>query len=108
MSYLEIEEREGTDGIVLDLRGDIIFGEANTTLRHGIRNRLKEGKTHITLNMEEVGYLDSSGIGELISALTAVSREGGTLVLLNPGERITRLLEISKLTEIFEIERSGS
>lgn len=108
MSQLEITEREGTDGVVLDLNGDIIFGEANTTLRWGIRDRLKEGKTNITLNLADVGYLDSSGIGELISALTAVGREGGRMVLLDPGERIFRLLEISKLTEIFEIELSGS
>ncbi|MCO6509831.1 MAG: STAS domain-containing protein [Aridibacter famidurans] len=106
MSHLTISEREDADGIVLDLSGDIIFGEANTVLRHGIRNRLKEGKTHITLNLQDVGYLDSSGIGELISALTAVNRERGNLVLLNPGARILRLLEISKLTEIFEIENS--
>ena len=106
MSNLNITERETPNGIVLDLSGDIIFGEANNALRWGIRNRLREGKTNITLNLEEVGYLDSSGIGELISALTAVNREGGSMVLLNPGERIMRLLEISKLTEIFEIEKS--
>jgi anti-sigma B factor antagonist len=104
MSHLNIEEREGIDGIVLDLSGDIIFGEANTALRNGIRNRLMDGKINITLNLKEVGYLDSSGIGELISALTAVSREGGRMVILNPGERVQRLFEISKLTEIFEVE----
>jgi anti-sigma B factor antagonist len=104
MSQLNISEREGVDGIVLDLKGDIIFGEANNALRNGIRNRLMDGETNITLNLKEVGYLDSSGIGELISALTAVSREGGKMILLNPGERIQRLLEISKLTEIFEVE----
>lgn len=104
MSHLNIEEREGVDGIVLDLSGDIIFGESNTTLRHGIRNRLKEGKTNLTLDLKDVGYLDSSGIGELISALTAVSRVGGHMILLNPGDRIQKLLEISKLTEIFDVQ----
>jgi len=106
MSQLTITEREGVGEVILDLNGDIIFGEANTALRNGIRNRLKDGKTNLTLNMREVGYLDSSGIGELISALTAVSREGGRMILLDPGERIMRLLEISKLTQIFEIEKS--
>jgi len=104
MSHLNIEEREGYNGVILDLSGDIIFGEANTTLRHGIRSILRDGRTNIFLNLSDVGYLDSSGIGELISALTAVSREGGRMVLMNPGERIQRLLEISKLTEIFEVE----
>ncbi len=104
MSQLIIEERESANGVVLDLSGDIIFGEANTTLRNGIRNRLRDGRTNISLNLTDVGYLDSSGIGELISALTAVSRVGGHMVLLNPGDRILRLLEISKLTEIFEVE----
>ena len=108
MSQLTITEREGVGEVILDLSGDIIFGEANTALRNGIRNRLKDGKINLTLNLKDVGYLDSSGIGELISALTAVSREGGRMILLNPGERIMRLLEISKLTQIFEIERLDS
>ncbi|REJ76159.1 MAG: anti-sigma factor antagonist [Acidobacteria bacterium] len=105
MSTLEIAERDNSEGTVLDLTGDIIFGEANTVLRTAIRNRLREGKSDIRLNLDHVGYLDSSGIGELISALTAVNREGGRLVLMNPGDRIMRLFEIAKLTEIFEIER---
>ena len=105
MSKLEISERNSGEGTVLDLTGDIIFGEANTVLRDAIRSRLREGKSDIRLDLDNVGYLDSAGIGELISALTAVNREGGRLVLMNPGDRIMRLFEISKLTEIFEIEK---
>lgn len=104
MSNLQISERESDGGVVLDLSGDIIFGEANTVLRNAIRNRLKEGEKQFTLDLTNVGYLDSSGTGELISALTAINREKGSLVLRNPGERILRVLEISKLTRIFKIE----
>ncbi|QQS40323.1 MAG: STAS domain-containing protein [Acidobacteriota bacterium] len=108
MSHLEINERQTEEGVVLDLTGDIIFGEANTVLRDAIRNRLRAGRSNITLNLDKVGYLDSAGMGELISALTAINRENGRLVLMNPGDRIMRLFEISKLTEIFEIESSES
>jgi anti-sigma B factor antagonist len=105
MKELVISERRADDAIILDLSGDLIFGEANAALRSTMRRLLREGNTNITLNLEEVLYLDSSGIGELISALTAMNREeNGRLKLLNPTERIQTLLQISKLMDVFEIE----
>ncbi len=109
MAKLIINKREADDAVILDLSGDITFGEGNITLRHEIRRLLEEGKKKIFLNLENVCYVDSSGIGELISALTAVKREdGGQLKLLNPTERIEALLEIANLTKIFDIYRNES
>ena len=104
MSHLTISERPDGDAVVLDLSGDIIFGQSNTVLRREVRRLIAEGKTKINLNLTNVFYLDSSGCGELISALIALNRVGGHLKLVNPGERIQELLGISKLTMIFDIE----
>ena len=105
MAELNITERRSGDTVILDLTGDVVFGESNTVLRSVIRDQIREGNPKLSLNLGGVGYLDSSGIGELISALTAVNREeGGQLRILNPTERIMQLFAISKLTEIFEID----
>ncbi len=105
MAHLVINERKLGDSTVLDLTGDVIFGESNTTLRSCVRRLLSEGHSKISINLREVGYLDSSGIGELISALTAVNRfEEGQLRILNPTERIQQLFDISKLTSVFDID----
>lgn len=101
---LNIEGKEDGRSIVLDLSGDLIFGECNTKLRSTLRDYLTKGYNDVSLDLADVEHLDSSGIGELISSLIAVSREGGELVLLNPPARVHQLLEISQLTDIFEIE----
>ncbi|MDH3494353.1 MAG: STAS domain-containing protein [Acidobacteriota bacterium] len=105
MADLNISKRKAGDTVILDLTGDVVFGESNTTLRSAIRSQIREGHPKLSLNMQGVEYLDSSGIGELISALTAVNREeGGQLRILNPTDRIMQLFAISKLTEIFDID----
>lgn len=109
MAELIIAEREFDDVVVLDLAGDITFGEGNITLRQAIRHHLANDRTRIWLNLENVCYVDSSGIGELISSLTAITRDaGGQLKLLNPSPRLMQLLEISKLLTIFDISRDES
>lgn len=109
MTNLIINERETDDAVILDLDGDITFGDGNLTLRREIRRLIGEGKTKIRLNLEKVFYVDSSGIGELISGLTAVHRvEGGELTLLNPTQRIQELLEIAHLTKVFDIYQDES
>ena len=104
MGELNISERIDGERVVLDLSGDIIFGQSNTALRAAIRKCISEDKTNLCLNMTDVMYLDSSGIGELISALTAVNRENGKLTLRNPSDRVQTLLEISRLMDIFDLE----
>jgi len=103
MNKLTIYERETGDVIILDLNGDVIYGEGNIQLRNAIRRLLGEDKKKIHLNFQSAGYVDSSGIGELISAFTAINREGGELKLLNLSARVKELLDICKLTSVFEI-----
>jgi anti-sigma B factor antagonist len=102
---LIISERKEGNSLILDLDGDLILGESNKKLRSSVRDSIEAGYKKIVIEMSDVQHLDSSGIGELISSLTAVSRSDGTLVLLNPTDRAHKLLAISQLTDIFEIKR---
>ncbi|MEJ7861982.1 MAG: STAS domain-containing protein [Pyrinomonadaceae bacterium] len=102
MAELKISERQIGDITIFDLDGDVIFGQGNAALRSAIRSVLNEGKKKILLNFSGVGFVDSSGIGELISGFTAVNREGGQLKLLNLTNRIKYLLEITKLLTVFD------
>ena len=105
MAHLIISERAADDAVILDLSGDLIFGEGTASLRSALRYLIRDGKTKIFLNLADVGYLDSSGIGELISALTAMNRiEDGQLKILNPTEKILHLFTISKLLTVFDID----
>jgi anti-sigma B factor antagonist len=106
MAELIISERKFQETAILDLRGDLIYGGANTVLRNAIRNLLAEGKKQIILNMENVGYVDSSGVGELISGFTAVSRKGGSFKLLNLSKRVHDLLAICKLLTVFDVSEN--
>lgn len=103
MIKLRIYERVAEDVTILDLDGDVTFGEGSAELRRAIRKLLGEGRKKIHLNFKSVVYIDSSGIGELISGLTAVNREGGELKLLNIPARVEELLTICKLLTVFEI-----
>ena len=103
MAQLKIFERQNEDIIVFELSGDITFGEGNIALRDAIRRVLSEDKNKITLDFRNVCYIDSSGIGELISGLTAVNREDGQLKLLNLSARAKDLLLICKLLPIFDV-----
>ena len=102
MAELNISERQAGDITIFDMNGDIIFGQGNVVLRSAIRRLLGEGKKKILLNFSGVGFVDSSGIGELVSGFTAVNREGGQLKLLNLTQRIQYLLVITKLLTVFD------
>lgn len=103
MARLNIFERQIGDFTVFDLSGDITFGEGNIALRNAIRSALGEGKKKFLLNFGSVGYVDSSGIGELVSGFIAINRESGQLRLSNLPQRIEELLTICKLLTIFDI-----
>ncbi len=104
MSELKITERQDEDVTILILHGNLVFGEANQELRESIRHLLIEGKRKIYLDMKGVAYVDSSGIGELISGFTAINRKNGEFKLLNLSPRILELLKICKLLAIFVTE----
>lgn len=102
MSDITINERQAGDVTILDLGGKITIGEGSVALRTAIRRLLGEGKTKLLLNLADVGYIDSSGIGELVSSFTAVKKEGGSLKMLNLTQKIQDLLAITKLLTVFD------
>src|SRR5947199_8991721 len=93
------------DGItILDLSGRITLGEGSVVLRDTIREVLGKGEKKILLNLGDVTYIDSSGIGELVSAFTAVRKEQGDLKLLNLTKKVHDLLQITKLYTVFDVK----
>ena len=108
MAGLKISVCDADGYAVFDLEGDVTFGEGSSALRAGIREMIREGRTRIILNFADVRYVDSSGIGELISGLTAVKREGGELKLVNVTDRLRHLLEITKLLGIFGLSEESA
>ena len=93
------------DGVtVVDMSGRITLGEGSVILRDTIRDLVGKGQKKILLNLGDVTYIDSSGIGELVSAFTAVRREGGELKLLNLTKKVHDLLQITKLYTVFDIK----
>ena len=89
---------------IVDLSGKITLGEGGVTLREEVRKLLDEGKKKIVLNLADVNYIDSSGLGELVSAYTAVKNGGGELKLLNLTSKVRDLLVITKLVTVFDVK----
>jgi len=98
---LSIREIDGVT--ILDLGDRITLGEESGRLRDAVREIVLKGSTKIIMNLGEVRYIDSSGLGELVSAFTAVKRAGGELKLLNVTKNINDLLVITKLVTVFDV-----
>jgi anti-sigma B factor antagonist len=93
------------DGVtILDLSGRITLGEGSVQLRDAVRDLLAKGSKLILLNLADVNYIDSSGIGELVSAYTTVRNQGGELKLLNLTKKVHDLLQITKLYTVFDVK----
>ena len=93
------------DGItIVDCSGRITLGEGSVILRDAVRDLLAKGQKKILLNLGEVTYIDSSGIGELVSAFTTVRNQGGDLKLLNLTKKVHDLLQITKLYTFFDVK----
>src|SRR5580765_609487 len=99
---MKIVERQVGDVVILDLHGKILIGEGDDALREAVTKLADSGKTKILLNLADVPYIDSAGLGEIVRTYTTVSRKGGSLKLLNLTKRITDLLSITKLLTVFE------
>ena len=89
---------------VVDLSGRITLGEGSVVLRDTVRDLIGQGEKRILLNLGEVTYIDSSGIGELVSAFTTVRNQGGELKLLNLTKKVHDLLQITKLYTVFDVK----
>ena len=100
---VKLNTRQVGDVNVIEVAGRITLGEGSSTLRESIRDRVAKGNKKILLNLAEVSYIDSSGIGELVSGFTTVTNQGGHLKLLNLTKRVNDLLQITKLYTVFEI-----
>ncbi len=97
------------DGVtILDCSGRITLGEGSVQLRDAVRDLLAKGSKNILLNLGEVTYIDSSGIGELVSAFTTVKNQGGELKLLNLTKKVHDLLQITKLYTVFDVKDDES
>ena len=105
---MQIEERVVSDVTILDLKGKITLGEGDEALREKINQLIGQNKKRILLNLAEVPYIDSAGLGEVVRTYTTVSRQGGKLKLVNLTKRITDLLSITKLLTVFEAFDSES
>jgi anti-sigma B factor antagonist len=101
---MKISSRQ-VDGVtVLDCSGRITLGEGSVTLRDTVSQLLSSGQKKILLNLGDVNYIDSSGIGELVSAFTTVRKQGGELKLLNLTKKVHDLLQITKLYTVFDVK----
>jgi anti-sigma B factor antagonist len=101
---MKISTRQ-VDGVtVVDCSGRITLGEGSVTLRDTVSQLLAKNQKKILLNLGEVNYIDSSGIGELVSAFTTVRKQGGDLKLLNLTKKVHDLLQITKLYTVFDVK----
>ena len=99
---MQIDQRAVGDVVVLDLKGRITMGEGDELLKDKVNSLVNKGHKKIVLNLAEVPYIDSAGLGEIVRTYTTVSRQGGSLKLLSLTKRITDLLSITKLLTVFE------
>lgn len=100
---LSIASRE-VDGVtVLDLSGRITLGEGSVQLREAIRDLISKGSKNILLNMSDVNYIDSSGLGELVSAFTTAKNQSASLKLLGLTKKVKDVLQLTKLYTVFDI-----
>lgn len=100
---VKISTRQVGDVTVVDVSGRITLGEGSSALRDVLRDLTAKGNKKILLNLSDVSYIDSSGIGELVSGFTSVSNQGGTLKLLGLTKRVKDLLQITKLYTVFDV-----
>ncbi|HXB68593.1 MAG TPA: STAS domain-containing protein [Candidatus Acidoferrales bacterium] len=98
-----MSSRQVGDVTVIDVAGRITLGEGSSALRDALRELVGKNQKKILLNLGEVSYIDSSGIGELVSGFTTVTNSGGSLKLLNLNKRVKDLLQITKLYTVFDV-----
>ena len=100
---VKLTTRKVGDVTVIDAAGRITLGEGASTFRDSIRDLANKGEKKILVNLGEVSYIDSSGIGEMVSGFTTVTNHGGQLKLLGLSKRVKDLLQITKLYTVFEV-----
>jgi anti-sigma B factor antagonist len=99
---MQIEERTVGEVTILDMKGKLVLGDGDTLLKDKLHSLVNQGRRQFILNLGDVPYMDSAGIGEVVRAHTTVSRAGGSLKLLNVTKRLHDLLVITKLLTVFD------
>ena len=100
---VKLTTRQVGDVTVIDANGRITLGEGSSTFRDTIKDLTARGNKKLLVNLGDVSYIDSSGIGEMVSGFTSVANQGGELKLLNLNKRVKDLLQITKLYTVFEV-----
>src|ERR1700739_1987905 len=103
---MKLTTRDVSGVTIVDLRGKMTLGEGGLTLRDEVRKLLAAGSKKIVLNLGDVSYIESSGLGELVSAYTAVKNRGGELKLLTLTSKVRNLLVITKLVTVFDVKEN--
>jgi anti-sigma B factor antagonist len=101
---METQTREMNGVTILDLAGRITLGAGSQQLRDAIHKLVGEGRKKILLNLAEINYIDSSGVGELVGAFTTVRREGGELKLMRLSKKVHDLMQMTKLYSVFDVK----
>jgi anti-sigma B factor antagonist len=99
---MHIEQRTVGEVTLIDLKGKMTLGEGDELLRDKVNSLIQQGLKKLVLNLADVPYIDSAGLGEIVRTYTTVSRQGGQMKLLNLTKRIHDLLSITKLLTVFE------
>jgi anti-sigma B factor antagonist len=100
---LKVDTREVAHVTILDVKGRIVLGDEIGELRDAVRGLIADGKKKIILNLANVDYIDSSGVGELVGSFTAMRKAGGELKLLNLSQKVKDVLYVTKLYTVFDI-----
>lgn len=100
---MNLHTRTVADVHILDISGNIVLGQGTMVVRNTIKDLLHNGVRKIVLNLAEVNHIDSSGVGELVSSFTAVTKEGGQLALLNLSTKVQEILAITRLLTVFHV-----
>ena len=103
---LTINVRENGNVVILDMSGRVTAGEAISTFRDEIRELLDSGHLNFVLNLADVSYIDSSGLGQFVGSYATITNRGGQLKLLNLEKRVDQLLQVTKMYTVFEAFKS--
>ena len=99
---MKIEKRKKGDVTILDLKGKILIGEGIDELRESINNVIKADEKKLLLNFDQVPYLDSTGLGEVVRSYTSLKKEGGMVKIINLTQKVRDLLSVTKLITVFD------
>ena len=99
---MELTTRDDGPVTILTVDGDLVIGESESLFKRTVTRLLEQGKVNLVVDIRKVGFLDSSGLGALVRAMTTSQKEGGQTKLLGAGPQVKRLLEMTKLDSVFE------